>query len=1588
MRKWLVIVVTLCLILGGSPAPSLAHDGAMQHQIVMEQERSVVSLESVSDGSEHEPVEERIDPQVLEQFNEQEYVSYVVRLKEQVDVEQVAKQGALSSAIRKESPVQSKLTIRSYLLQTLMDTAERTQQRIIDDLEQGKLIGNVLDYQSFFILNVLAITSDRHTMERLSTHREVERIMPNQTYSLDVEWSEDDLSFNNDQTLLATETETPWNLNQINVPEVWELGIDGTGVVVANMDSGVDLQHPALQRKWRGYDATGQIQQPELSWFDATAERRVLPYDGNGHGTHVMGTIVGSEAEGSNQIGVAPQAKWIAARVFDTEGVATDTGILAAGEWILAPRDAQGRVHPDLAPDVVNNSWGNVVAGKNEFFQEIVRAWRAADIFPVFSVGNTSVYNDGGLGSATPPGNYPESFAVGAVDMNNRLASFSLWGPSPYGEIKPEVVAPGVNVRSAIPNGKYALLNGTSMASPHTAGVAALAVQANPAITVEEMEQILIDSAVPLTDQRFPQAPNYGYGWGQVNALNAVSMIQEGLQIVRGQVTIAGEDTDFPIIEHQPIALTFNVFDQDIYVRVRDEVGVVQVHLLVRPQGEEFWEELPMHLSSGNYADGIYQGQIPVELLSLAGVEYRIRAIDFGANVSETEPFELEVSEGVQLGYIQDFEENINGFDFGGDEGIWEWGVPTSGPGQAATGTKVLATKLDGNYPVGTQSYFVMPLIDLRAGEDTLLSFTHWFKPGNWMGAIFDRADVFVGTESSGFQFDFARTFNWSTNGWTTDYLDLSPYKGDRLFVIFQLSGLNGSAEGWYIDSLSLIETDEQPPEAPHISVRTNTPGRVIVEWPQAPQGEIKEYVIYRSTDVDGQFTEVGISTTRNYGETPTPQKGTYSYMVRAKTYSNVLSSPSNVVHWTFTAGEELFSDDFEGSDLGWTVVGEQNDWERGVPNPGYSQGPRGAVSGSQVWATNLSSGYAGNTNHLLVSPVIDLSTAEQATLYFQHWYDIGDADRMFVEISKDAGATWDRLTEYPKVPSDSMHPRRFWYLNEVGLGPEYIGHEVQIRFRLQSGNASYSAGWYIDDVEVRETPPVKSGSKEEVSEWSGPIKLGGASELNEVSETRETRETRETKETRETRETGGINETRESSEPLIPNRLSVQKASPLRQQVEASALVDQHNTVLPAPATITMLETNRSTRTDLGTGKYELKHPLGTYTLRVEAYGYHTIDQEVTIEEQMEAHFDFYLEPLATGNISGLVKDGRGQPIQGATLRVLEDTRLSPVRTNATGEYVISDVFEGEYTLLVSALGYRSVKSSLTVLADQSVTKDIQLLSFSGSPDELVYDSGVADNALAFRTAGNAFAVRMTIEEQAQITGAQFYFWPEGWPEPGGTEFEYAVYDASGPDGLPGQIVSGPYQGVAQRDGTWTEVEFLNPLIVNGDFYMVYIQSGSFPDVPALGVDRSGSSFNRSWRMEEGTWRQAAAADGNFMIRGKITTLLDAPVILAPSHEQSVEEAQIMVEGTYHQEGATISIFNNGEIVGIGIVENGSFTISVDLVSGVNQLYAVAEKDGKYSQPSASITVIYTPKTRLPIIPKPPDYWNPVPIEPKDIKE
>lgn len=768
------------------------------------------NLNAVSANKPHTSVKsslqvanKKVSSKVQDQFKSDDKVTFIIKMKDQVNTQAVADKAAESAKDQGLSANKSKLMKRSSIVSTLRAKALETQFQLKEYLTKQESEGNVKDIQSFYVVNAMAVTATKEVMEQIAVFPEVAKILPNEKRELIQPVSKVATKSSSLQVEPGNKTESvEWNIDRVGAPQVWEMGIDGSGTVIASIDSGVQWDHPSLKEKYRGFNPTSpNTPNHEFSWFDATANR-ATPYDDDGHGTHVTGTMVGSEPNGSNQIGVAPGAKWIAVKAFTPDG-GSDVDLLEAGEWILAPKDADGNPHPEKAPDVVNNSWGGG-AGLDEWYRPMVQTWRAAEIFPEFSAGNTRLTNPGGPGSIANPANYPEAFATGATDINNILGNFSLQGPSPYGETKPEISAPGVNIRSSVPGGAYeGGWNGTSMAGPHVAAIAALLRQANASLTVDEIEEILVTTATPLTDSTFPSSPNNGYGHGLVSAFDAVSSVVSGLGKIKGAVSKEGEDTENPTLSHEPVTQSYKDMDLTLEATVSDNISVTSVTLKYQ-KADGTWVDLAAERTSGDYKSGTYEATIPGTDLTANSVVYKFVVSDFGGNEVESDSYPVELLGGITVGYSQDFEQNNTGWTSFGTH-AWEWGKPTSGPGAAASGEKVYSTNLDGTYESKTNMSLQMPPIDLPEGA-SFLQFKHWFD----LEKNYDYGHVFVSTD--GTNWTQAARFNETSTGWVNGEVDLSQYAGQRVYIAFNVTS-DGSVQkaGWFIDDVKLTNTSGQP---------------------------------------------------------------------------------------------------------------------------------------------------------------------------------------------------------------------------------------------------------------------------------------------------------------------------------------------------------------------------------------------------------------------------------------------------------------------------------------------------------------------------------------------------------------------------------------------------------------------------------------------------------------------------------------------------------------------------------------------------------------------------------------------------------
>lgn len=387
------------------------------------------------------------------------------------------------------------------VVQRLRQSADAAQAGLLQQLATLRQEGAVVAYESLWIVNAVAVTGSSQAVETIAARPDVARVTLDrrQRYVDEPELT----------GRAADDAAVTWGLERIRAPHVWHgLGVDGAGTAVAIMDTGVDWNHPALRPSYRGLGPGGSVEHQD-NWYDAVESANTEPFDPNGHGTHVAGTVAGQDG-----IGVAPGARWLAVRAFDADGFATSSMLHLAFQWLLAPGG-----DPALAPDIVNGSWGG--PSQNPEFLEDIAALHAAGITTVFAAGNLGPE----AGTVTAPASYTDTVAVAAADRLDEVAWFSSHGPSPLtGRVKPTLAAPGTETLSTLPGGLFAYLHGTSMATPHVAGTLALLHAAAPNLGRVAAARTLTETAVTVGGSR----PNNAAGWGRLDAYAALSTVVGG----------------------------------------------------------------------------------------------------------------------------------------------------------------------------------------------------------------------------------------------------------------------------------------------------------------------------------------------------------------------------------------------------------------------------------------------------------------------------------------------------------------------------------------------------------------------------------------------------------------------------------------------------------------------------------------------------------------------------------------------------------------------------------------------------------------------------------------------------------------------------------------------------------------------------------------------------------------------------------------------------------------------------------------------------------------------------------------------------
>ena len=491
------------------------------------------------------------------------------------------------------------------VFRALQQKAQATQAPILQWLQSHNI-----PYKPYFIVNGIWIKANSTIITQLAAQAAIAKIAPNPSIKNPLP-----------KATVAGAKTTTWGIQRIEAHQLWAKGIRGAGAVVGGQDTGYDWLHPAITDQYRGdrddhnyhwHDAIhGQISQDTINrcGYDSP-----IPCDDHSHGTHTMGTMTGDDGMG-NEIGVAPESEWIGCRNMEN-GWGTPATYLECFEWFLAPTDTNNlNPQPSKAPHVIANSWGCPPSeGCNptnfSVLQTAVENLKNAGVVVVVSAGNDG--RDGCSSIRNPAAIYEASFVVGATDILDTLADFSSRGQvlvDSSGRMKPDVVAPGVAVRSCVINGGYASFSGTSMAGPHVAGAVALLISAEPSLAgqVDSIENLLKMTADTVYTYRNDTCgttpmtvfPNNMVGYGRINLLKAIQRVRPDLDVAVQKLPPVARLQLYPNPAHSSIHLQTNTALGEVQLNWHNVLGqhLAQETILLEQQKE---------VQLGNWPKGIY----------------------------------------------------------------------------------------------------------------------------------------------------------------------------------------------------------------------------------------------------------------------------------------------------------------------------------------------------------------------------------------------------------------------------------------------------------------------------------------------------------------------------------------------------------------------------------------------------------------------------------------------------------------------------------------------------------------------------------------------------------------------------------------------------------------------------------------------------------------------------------------------------------------------------------------------------------------------------------------------------------------------
>lgn len=367
--------------------------------------------------------------------------------------------------------------VREQVIRNMKEKAEGLHHWLKQRCLGGDLVNEVADFQSIWVANAAAFKATAAAIREIANEQNVEKILLDEPVPM----------------LLETKG-TAWGVEKINAPQVWQY-FTGKGVTVAVIDTGVN-EHP---------DLAGRLIDGK-NYIDATKP----PRDDHYHGTHCAGTVAGDGKMGT-KTGVAPEAQIYAVKVLAANG---------SGQWSNLWNGIEECI--GKAKVLSMSLGGNASDDIKKRLEVACKNAIAAGLIPVIAAGNSGP-NAKTVGS---PGDVLDVITVGATNVSDVIASFSSRGPVVWAGqeyTKPDISAPGVNVTSCHnTNSGYHSLSGTSMATPHVAGLVALMVQAKTNLDTVQAKKVLEQTA---TDLGVAGKDNI-YGAGRVNADRAVEAVQ------------------------------------------------------------------------------------------------------------------------------------------------------------------------------------------------------------------------------------------------------------------------------------------------------------------------------------------------------------------------------------------------------------------------------------------------------------------------------------------------------------------------------------------------------------------------------------------------------------------------------------------------------------------------------------------------------------------------------------------------------------------------------------------------------------------------------------------------------------------------------------------------------------------------------------------------------------------------------------------------------------------------------------------------------------------------------------------------------